>query len=97
VAQAQRYIADGYDWVVDLDLEKFLDRVNHDKLTGRVTKRVEECRLRRLSWMKRSSTVGMPCSFHESAASRRGVNEGIRPTRLTSPISPRRRHVGSVF
>ena len=48
VAQAQRYIADGYDWVVDLDLEKFFDRVNHDKLMGRVAQRVEDPRLRKL-------------------------------------------------
>ena len=34
VAQAQQYIADGYGWVIDLDLEKFFDRVNHDKLMG---------------------------------------------------------------
>jgi RNA-directed DNA polymerase len=34
VAQAQQYIAAGYGWVVDLDLEKFFDRVNHDKLMG---------------------------------------------------------------
>ena len=32
VAQAQQYIARGYGWVVDLDLEKFFDRVNHEKL-----------------------------------------------------------------
>src|SRR6266545_4744120 len=32
VAQAQQYIAEGYGWVVDLDLEKFFDQVNHDKL-----------------------------------------------------------------
>src|SRR5450755_4551603 len=32
VAQAQQYIVDGYGWCVDLDLEKFFDRVNHDKL-----------------------------------------------------------------
>jgi RNA-directed DNA polymerase len=48
VAQAQRYIADGYRWVVDLDLEKFFDRVNHDALMGRVAKRVADTRLRRL-------------------------------------------------
>jgi RNA-directed DNA polymerase len=48
VAQAQRYIADGYDWVVDLDLEKFFDRVNHDKLMGRIAQRVEDPRLRKL-------------------------------------------------
>src|SRR5215470_15833163 len=48
VAQAQQYIAEGYGWVVDLDLEKFFDRVNHDKLMGQVVKRVEDKRLRKL-------------------------------------------------
>jgi RNA-directed DNA polymerase len=48
VAQAQQYIADGYGWCVDFDLEKFFDRVNHDKLMGRVTKRVEDKRLLKL-------------------------------------------------
>src|SRR3990172_4084513 len=32
VVRAQRYIKEGYTWVVDMDLEKFFDRVNHDKL-----------------------------------------------------------------
>jgi RNA-directed DNA polymerase len=31
VHEAQQYIAEGYRWVVDLDLEKFFDRVNHDR------------------------------------------------------------------
>jgi RNA-directed DNA polymerase len=48
VAQAQKYIAAGYSWVVDLDLEKFFDRVNHDKLMGQIAKRVEDKRLRKL-------------------------------------------------
>ena len=48
VAQAQRYIAEGYGWCVDLDLEKFFDRVNHDKLMGRIAKRVEDKRLLKL-------------------------------------------------
>ena len=48
VAQAQQYIAAGYSWVVDLDLEKFFDRVNHDKLMGQVAKRVEDKRLLKL-------------------------------------------------
>ncbi len=48
VAQAQQYIAAGYGWVVDLDLEKFFDRVNHDKLMGQVAKRVEDKRLLKL-------------------------------------------------
>src|SRR5512132_714736 len=48
VAQAQQYIVAGYSWVVDLDLEKFFDRVNHDKLMGQVAKRVEDKRLLKL-------------------------------------------------
>src|ERR1017187_9875551 len=47
VAQAQKYIAEGYGWCVDLDLEKFFDRVNHDKLMGQVAKRVQDKRLDR--------------------------------------------------
>src|SRR3990170_3768318 len=45
VAQAQQYIAAGYGWVVGLDLEKFFDRVNHDKLMGQIAKRVGDKRL----------------------------------------------------
>ena len=48
VAQAQQYIAEGYGWVVDFDLEKFFDRVNHDKLMGAIAKRVEDKRLLKL-------------------------------------------------
>jgi RNA-directed DNA polymerase len=48
VAQAQQYIAAGYGWVIDLDLEKFFDRVNHDKLMARIAKRVEDKRLLKL-------------------------------------------------
>src|SRR5580700_9326270 len=48
VAQAQQYIVEGHGWCVDLDLEKFFDRVNHDKLMGQVAKRVEDQRLRKL-------------------------------------------------
>jgi RNA-directed DNA polymerase len=42
VAQAQRYIAEGFGIVVDLDLEKFFDRVNHDSLMARVAARVPD-------------------------------------------------------
>ena len=45
IAQAQQSVADGYRWVVDMDLEKFFDRVNHDKLMGRVAQRVSDKRL----------------------------------------------------
>lgn len=48
VAQAQQYIAAGYGWTVDLDLEKFFDRVNHDKLMGQIAKRIRDKRLLKL-------------------------------------------------
>jgi RNA-directed DNA polymerase len=48
VEQAQRYMAAGYRWVVDLDLEKFFDRVNHDKLMAKIAERVSDKRLLKL-------------------------------------------------
>jgi group II intron reverse transcriptase/maturase len=42
VKAAQGYIREGYTWVVDLDLEKFFDRVNHDKLMARVARKVKD-------------------------------------------------------
>jgi RNA-directed DNA polymerase len=48
VVQAQRYIAEGCNVVVDLDLEKFFDRVNHDGLMARVAARVVDKRVLKL-------------------------------------------------
>jgi RNA-directed DNA polymerase len=48
VARAQRYLNAAYSWVVDLDLEKFFDRVNHDKLMSRVKERVADRRVLQL-------------------------------------------------
>ena len=45
VKQAQLYIQSGLRWVVDMDLEKFFDRVNHDKLMARVARRVTDKRI----------------------------------------------------
>src|SRR6185369_10991120 len=42
VREAQRYVQQGRTWVVDVDLEKFFDRVNHDVLMGRLAKRIED-------------------------------------------------------
>jgi RNA-directed DNA polymerase len=49
VARAQEYIAEGRRWVVDIDLEKFFDRVNHDMLMGRLAKRVPDKRVLRIT------------------------------------------------
>jgi len=48
VAQAQRYVAEGYNFVVDLDLERFFDRVNHDCLMARVAARISDKRVLKL-------------------------------------------------
>ncbi len=45
VAQAQHYMADGARWVVDLDLEKCFDRVNHDRLMAKLAQRVSDKRM----------------------------------------------------
>ena len=48
VKEAQGYIREGYTWVVDMDLEKFFDRINHDKLMARVARVVKDKRVLRL-------------------------------------------------
>ncbi len=48
VARAQEIIAQGYGWVVDIDLEQFFDRVNHDRLMARVSARVGDKRVLKL-------------------------------------------------
>jgi group II intron reverse transcriptase/maturase len=48
VQQAQAYIREGYAWVVDIDLEKFFDRVNHDMLMARVARVVKDKRVLKL-------------------------------------------------
>ena len=48
VQQAQEYVQEGYDWVVDIDLEKFFDRVNHDMLMARVARVVKDKRVLKL-------------------------------------------------
>jgi len=45
---ARRYVAEGKRWVVDLDLEKFFDRVNHDVLMARVARKVKDKRVLKL-------------------------------------------------
>jgi len=48
VLDAQRYVQDGYRMVVDVDLEKFFDRVNHDILMERLARRIEDKAVLRL-------------------------------------------------
>ena len=42
INQAQKYIYMGHDWVVDIDLSKFFDRVNHDRLMARLAAKIDD-------------------------------------------------------
>lgn len=57
IRRAQQLVAEGRTWVVDMDLEKFFDRVNHDVLMGHMAKRVEDKRVLRL--IRRFLQAGM--------------------------------------
>jgi hypothetical protein len=48
VDQAQAYAASGRSWVVDIDLAKFFDRVNHDRLMAKAAERIADKRVLRL-------------------------------------------------
>ena len=71
VAAAQAYIREGYDWVVDLDLEAFFDHVNHDRLMSRLGERSADKRVR---WIVRR--------FLQAGVMEHGV---LTPTREGTP------------
>jgi len=48
VLKAREYVAEGREWVVDMDLEKFFDRVNHDILMARVARKIKDKRVLKL-------------------------------------------------
>ena len=78
VAQAQAYVADGYQFVVDIDLAKFFARVNHDKLMARVAGRIQDRRVLRLIRSYLTAGVLTNGLFE---ASREGAPQG-------GPLSP---------
>ncbi|AMQ04680.1 group II intron reverse transcriptase/maturase [Sporosarcina psychrophila] len=48
IRKAKGYMQEGNRWVIDIDLEKFFDKVNHDRLMGTLSKRIEDKRLLKL-------------------------------------------------
>jgi RNA-directed DNA polymerase len=78
VRQAQSYVASGKRWLVDIDLEKFFDRVNHDILMSHVVRRVSDKRVRLL--IRRYLQAGI-MEGGLIAANREGTPQG-------GPLSP---------
>jgi RNA-directed DNA polymerase len=78
ITQAAKYIQEGKEWVVDIDLEKFFDKINHDRLMQRLSKGIGDKRLLRL--IRAYLTAGM-------------MDEGLEEQRIAGtpqggPLSP---------
>lgn len=78
VRKAKGYIKEGFEWVVDIDLEKFFDKVNHDKLMGILEKRIPDKKLLKLIRSFLSAGVMIGGIFSESTE---GTPQG-------GPLSP---------
>ena len=79
IAQAVSYLKEGYEWVVDIDLEKFFDRVHHQRLMSRLSQRVTDTRLLKLIGKMLKARVVMPDGVRVSTEE--GVPQG-------GPLSP---------
>src|SRR5215212_4709655 len=79
IAEATRYLEEGYEWVVDIDLEKFFDQVHHERLLARLGQKVSDHRLLRLIRRMLKARVVMPDGVVVS--SEEGVPQG-------GPLSP---------
>lgn len=78
VMQAKKYLEEGKEWIIELDLEKFFDRVNHDKLMGLLVKRIEDKR-----------TLKLIRSYLNSGIMEGGmVSQRTEGTPQGSPVSP---------
>lgn len=79
IAAAKKHVEEGYEWVVDLDLEKFFDRVNHQRLMARLAQRVEDQRVLGLIFGMLKANVVLPDGVVVSTEE--GVPQG-------GPLSP---------
>lgn len=81
IRKARGYISNGNRWVIDMDLEKFFDRVNHDKLMGKLAKRITDKRLLKKKKIIRKYLKSGVMINGVVSASREGTPQG-------GPLSP---------
>ena len=79
IAEAVSYLEEGFEWVVDIDLEKFFDRVNHQRLMSRLEQKVSDRRLLKLIRKMLKAKIVMPDGVVVS--NEEGVPQG-------GPLSP---------
>jgi group II intron reverse transcriptase/maturase len=79
LVEAKGYLRDGHTWLVSIDLSKFFDRVNHQRLLARLAQRVGDVRLLRLVGRMLKASVVMPDGTRVS--SEEGTPQG-------GPLSP---------
>ncbi len=79
IAEAKRYLAEGYAYTVDIDLSKFFDRVNHQRLLNRLAHRVKDGRILKLVHRMLKAKVVLPDGTH--TATHEGTPQG-------GPLSP---------
>jgi len=79
IAEAVEHVSEGYEWVVDLDLEKFFDQVNHQRLMSKLAERVQDRRLLMLIGRMLKAKVVLPDGV--VVATEEGVPQG-------GPLSP---------
>lgn len=79
IKQAKKCLEEGYDWVVDIDLEKFFDEVSHDRLMSRLEQRIADRRVLRLIRQMLRAKVVMPDGV---------VVQNERGTPQGGPLSP---------
>lgn len=79
IAQAQQFVQAGYEWIVDMDLEKFFDTVHHDRLISRLRERISDKRLLALIGKMLRARVVLPDGL--TTATTEGTPQG-------GPLSP---------
>ncbi len=80
IMEAKEHVEDGYEWVVDLDLEKFFDRVNHQRLMARLSGRISDRRVLVLVGRMLKAKVVMPDGVVQE------VEEGVPQGGPLSPL-----------